>query len=939
MREKSEYNNGCSWGFALIIAMLFVSFRQSYAEPIITVILKGLPSNPPKGIPVSVKSFIYTYDGKCLGACEELGGQSATKVSDSYGKIEFFKEDLVKSNHKDKNLRKFAGLVYLNPQDIPKDWYGTGGIMFVHFDYVKGKGGPNTVSYSLVHKDFFHKIRSEIVFLHGMAAQVISKNGYFSDLSDVASFLDNQTKNWGNFDKNMLDIRVYTPMFGEDDFLNRKRIGYGRTDEKWFEEAKNFLLGNKEKSGPYNIENNIEIESDARHILLVGHSAGGRVLTRLISDKHKSIPNVQSKIRAGITVNSPQSKVPNPVILSKSSCKLIVSGVDDLFELACKGSNYVPFIFDLICDLRETTISLLEQACENDLTLYALCVAINLGTNAAKDICSELVNEGVETLQISNWQKLNNSWIKTPYFYGFISSEDNDDNPLTGGKACNYIKDLVDVHPKKLDDNLVPVDAMTHKQSTPVRYGTDTFTFAIGHAGLDGKFCHSGFKLSLMTAEVLATHIKQVILGNVRFISRYPLFYSEALKDFRYGENDDIVDFETTVTKFPYKHVFAVKDLDVPADDGYDEKENKKYFLKLENPIVNIDAIWTGGPPISVTPVVVNANFSKPDNSEITVEFSGKPASGTVIKAKVCLTDTTELKSCKIIRVIYQEPDGCILLKTAKKIEVCFDKMDNDCDGLTDEADCKCLNGSLISDASSSTPEKKTLWKKCDEKGDFVPVPSEVISKISVNLKEICDDGKDNDDDGQTDEDGCFCEPKKIEKCVTEDGCYVGTRTCTNEGVWSDCITLATPEKLKDLVEICLDGKDNNCDGITDEEDCRCIDGTSSDCYVGGDVCHPGYKACVQGSWGDCIEYPVEYAKEIAPEWCFSAEKPSESIDVSPDEQHLDHPDISEQQVKKPSKGGGCVCHRNPSSILWLVGMMLMICFKRGFGLKQKYFK
>ncbi|RME22782.1 MAG: hypothetical protein D6806_12385, partial [Deltaproteobacteria bacterium] len=51
-------------------------------------------------------------------------------------------------------------------------------------------------------------------------------------------------------------------------------------------------------------------------------------------------------------------------------------------------------------------------------------------------------------------------------------------------------------------------------------------------------------------------------------------------------------------------------------------------------------------------------------------------------------------------------------------------------------------------------------------------------------------------------------------------------------------------------VERCSDGKDNDCDGTTDETDCGCTPGSTAACYdgpggtAGIGICHAGISVC-----------------------------------------------------------------------------------------------
>ncbi len=134
--------------------------------------------------------------------------------------------------------------------------------------------------------------------------------------------------------------------------------------------------------------------------------------------------------------------------------------------------------------------------------------------------------------------------------------------------------------------------------------------------------------------------------------------------------------------------------------------------------------------------------------------------------------------------------------------EIC-DGLDNNCDGTVDEnltRTCSTLCGTGIETCATGT------WVNCT-----APQPS----------TEICD-GLDNDCNGVIDE-GCSCTDGATRSCGTDVGaCSPGMQTCTG-GVWETTCTGEIPPQA----EICGDGIDNDCNGITDDNCVNSNDGTS----------------------------------------------------------------------------------------------------------------
>jgi MYXO-CTERM domain-containing protein len=214
-------------------------------------------------------------------------------------------------------------------------------------------------------------------------------------------------------------------------------------------------------------------------------------------------------------------------------------------------------------------------------------------------------------------------------------------------------------------------------------------------------------------------------------------------------------------------------------------------------------------------------------------------------KGKTC---TVGVGACQSVGQYICKSDGsgtvCNVSPKSPTTEVCNGK-DDDCDGQIDEALTRSCYDGTAGTAGVGVCQKGTQtcssgqWSQCA--GQIQPTP------------EKCNN-KDDDCDGQTDE-GCNCTDGTTQVCGTNTGeCKSGTQTCAN-GNWGTCVG-----EVKASAEIC-DGKDNDCDGQVDEE----FGTLGQSCMVGKGLCANKGKVVCKSDKSDvtCSAKPGTPSREV----------------------------------------------------------------------------
>jgi len=230
--------------------------------------------------------------------------------------------------------------------------------------------------------------------------------------------------------------------------------------------------------------------------------------------------------------------------------------------------------------------------------------------------------------------------------------------------------------------------------------------------------------------------------------------------------------------------------------------------------------------------------------------------------------------ACSGYYVCNSAGNGQVCSGRASGKEICSNFADDDCDGLTDEDDCGCVEGTTKTCGTSRGVCKSGLmtcqfgkWSSCV--GETMP------------QQEVCD-GIDNDCDGIIDNVG-GAKTADAAKC----GCFRG----------------APPEK-----ETC-NSVDDDCDGRIDESLTCCQEGDTRSCSDLLGACADGLQSCEGGSWGSCSVQP-------------SSEEACNDID-----------DNCNGEVDEGCAPGGTQTPNDDNGTLWYVLAGLVIAVGAGAGI------
>ena len=226
--------------------------------------------------------------------------------------------------------------------------------------------------------------------------------------------------------------------------------------------------------------------------------------------------------------------------------------------------------------------------------------------------------------------------------------------------------------------------------------------------------------------------------------------------------------------------------------------------------------------------------------------------------------------------------------------EIC-DGIDNNCDGVIDEGNPDTNNSEPCPNDLPLGPDQKPIGtcsygkRVCEHFPDSSPNNNGCYGAI-LPQPELCD-GKDNDCDGEIDEDYRYLDvfsssdPKPTlvlgQPCTGTGECPDGVVECQSIFGPVVCSTLPGGTKFGQKTELC-DGKDNDCDGLVDEDFTYNGKSIGQSC-IGVGLCGSGTVECDQNPdpqkrLATCSTNPLGSNPQNQPEVCDFADNDCDGV-------------------------------------------------------------